>query len=129
MKNIRKLLQILVLSVSLSITVSAMPPAQMKQMLNMTQSSWLSFRDFNAKQLLYFTHLEMYTCGIKEVRYSINNDKLDKIYPLQKCDPKAPMSMTKEKPYLTFELNRVKEVVLEVTFIDGTKSKILRKKP
>lgn len=129
MKSVKKLFQILVISASLSMTVWAMPPAQMKQILNMTQSSWVSFRDFNGNQLLYFTHLEMYTCGIKELRYSVNNDSLDKVYPLQTCDPKAPMSLTKEKPYLTFDLNTVKEVALQVTFIDDTKSEILKKKP
>ena len=129
MKSLKKRFQTLVISASLSATLWAMPPAQMQQILNMTQNSWVSFRDFNAKQYIYFTHLEMYTCGIKEVHYSINNEKLDKVYELQKCDPKAPMSMTKEKPYITFGLNTVKEIALQVTFNDGTKSEILKKKP
>ena len=108
---------------------NAMPPKQMKQILNMTQNNWVSFRDFNGKQLIYFTHLESYTCGIKEVRYSINSDDLDKVWELQPCDSKNPMAVTKDIIYLTMPLDTAKSIAVQVTFIDGTKSEIVRKNP
>ena len=109
--------------------VNAMPPKQMKQILNMTQNNWVSFRDFNGKQLIYFTHLESYTCGIKEVYYSINSDKLDKVWELQSCNPKNPMAVTKDIIYLTMPLGTAKSIAVQVTFADDTKSDIVRKSP
>lgn len=107
----------------------AMPPEQMKQILNMTQNNWVSFRDYNGKQWIYFTHLESYACGIKEVHYSINWDVLDKVWELQPCDPKNPMAVTKDIIYLTMPLGTAKSIAVQVTFTDGTKSKIVRKTP
>jgi hypothetical protein len=95
----------------------------------MTQNNWVSFRDFNGKQLIYFTHLESYTCGIKEVRYNINSDKLDKVWELQPCDTKNPMAVTKDVIYLTMSLGTAKSIAVQVVFTDGTKSEIVRKNP
>jgi len=112
-----------------SLSASAMPPKQMKQILNMTQNNWVSFRDYDGKQWIYFTHLESYTCGIKEVRYSINSDDLDKVWELQPCDTKNPMAITKDIIYLTMPLGTAKSIAVQVTFADGTVSEIVRKTP
>jgi len=122
------IISVLLLAV-FSLSANAMPPKQMKQILNMTQNNWVSFRDFNGKQLIYFTHLESYTCGIKEVRYSINSDDLDKVWELQPCDTKNPMAVTKDIIYLTMPLDTAKSIAVQVTFTDGTKSEIVRKNP
>ena len=108
---------------------AGMSPAQMKQILNMTQNNWVSFRDYNGKQLLYFTHLETYTCGIKEVHYGLNSDTLDRIWLLQPCDPKNPMAIKKDIVYLTMPLGYAQSVAVQVTFADGTKSELVHKKP
>ncbi|MEA1952907.1 MAG: hypothetical protein U9O24_00755 [Campylobacterota bacterium] len=129
MKHLTQSLLSVFLLVVFSLSVSAMPPKQMKQILNITQNSWVSFRDFNGKQLIYFTHLESYTCGIKEVHYSINSDDLNKTWELQPCDSKNPMAITKELIYLTMPLDTAKSIAVQITFIDGKKSKIVRKNP
>ena len=129
MKRISTFIVSVLLLAFFSLPSIAMPPKQMKQILNMTQNSWVSFRDFNGKQLIYFTHLESYTCGIKEVRYSINSDDLDKVWELQPCDTKNPMAITKDIIYLTMPLDTAKSIAVEVTFADGTKSDIVRKNP
>ena len=129
MKKITTPIVAIVLLAVFSLSASAMPPKQMKQILNMTQSNWVSFRDFNGKQLIYFTHLESYTCGIKEVRYSINSDDLDKVWELQPCDTKNPMAVIKDIIYLTVPLGTAKSIAVQVTFTDGTKSEIVHKNP
>jgi hypothetical protein len=129
MKKITTPIVAIVLLAVFSLSASAMPPKQMKQILNMIQSNWVSFRDFNGKQLIYFTHLESYTCGIKEVRYSINSDDLDKVWELQPCDSKTPMAITKDIIYLTMPLGTAKSIAVQVTFTDGTVSEIVHKNP
>ncbi len=112
-----------------SLPTNAMPPKQMKQILNMTQSNWVSFRDYSGKQWIYFTHLESYTCGIKKVHYSINSDDLDKVWELQPCDSKNPMAVTKDIVYLTMPLDTAESIAVQLIFLDGTKSNVLHKKP
>ena len=129
MKQISTFIVSVLLLVVFSMTVSAMPPKQMKQILNMTQNNWVSFRDYNGKQWIYFTHLESYTCGIKEVRYSINSDELDKVWELQPCDAKNPMAITKDIIYLTMPLGTAKSIAIQVTFTDGAVSEIVHKNP
>lgn len=114
---------------SLVNTVSAMPPEQIKPVLNMTKDNWVSFRDYNGKQLIYFTHLETYTCGIQQVRYSINSDVLDQTWELQPCDPNNPLEITKEIIYLSLPLGTAKSIAVKLTFTDGSESEIVRKTP
>ncbi len=127
MKQISTFIVSVLLLAVFSLPAGAMPPKQMKQILNMTQNNWVSFRDFNGKQLIYFTHLESYTCGIKEVHYSINSDDLDKVWELQPCDTKNPMAVTKDIIYLPMPLGTAKSIAVQVTFADGTVSEIVRK--
>ena len=60
--------------------------AQGKMMLNMTAGSWLSFRDYDGKVLLYFSGLLSYRPIIKEIRYSLNSDKLDQTFKFKPSD-------------------------------------------
>ena len=108
---------------------AGMSPAQMKQILNITKDNWVSFRNYNGKQLLYFTHLESYTCGIKEVRYGLNHDTLDRVWLLQPCDPKNPLAIKKDIVYLTMPLGYAKSVAVQLTFTDGSKSALVHKVP
>ena len=118
-----------ILLATCSFATNAMPPEQIKPILNMTKDNWISFRDYNGKQLIYFTHLESYTCGIKQVRYSINSDALDQTWELQPCDPNNPIEITKEVIYLTLPLGTAQSIAVKLTFTDGSESEIVHKSP
>ena len=97
--------------------------AQTKMILNMTAGSWLSFRDYDGKVLLYFTHLTSYKDAIKEVRYSLNSDKVDQIY--------KPMNIQGNELPFIYVPEATQFASVQVTFTDGTVSavqKILRQK-
>jgi len=127
MKQINSFIVAILLLSGLTFTANAMPPDQMKKILNMTQNSWVSFRDFNGKQLIYFTHLEAYTCGIKEVHYSLNSDDLDKVWELQSCESKGISGIKKNMIYLTLPLGTAKSIAVQLLFADGTKSEVIHK--
>ncbi|NOR56016.1 MAG: hypothetical protein GQ531_07385 [Sulfurovum sp.] len=129
MKHFKILITFLLFFTLFTPTLHAMPDEQMKKILGMTQNSWVSFRDFNGKQLIYFTHLEAYTCGIKEVHYSINSDTLDKVWTLAPCKSDGISTIKKDLIMLRLELGTAKSIDVQLTFIDGTKSEILHKKP
>jgi hypothetical protein len=102
--------------------------AQGKMALNMTQGSWLSFRDYNGKVLLYFSQLLSYRPIIREIRYSLNSDKLDQIFKFKPSD--TMYEIGDELPYLAVP-DDSQFASVQVTYKDGTMSpvqKILRAK-
>lgn len=99
---------------------------QEPKVLDVTRGSWAYFRDYNGRQLVYFTHLEAYRCGISEVRYSLNGDALDKVWRLQPCDPKAPHAITTDTPYIALPLGTAASIAVQLTFNDGTRSQVVR---
>jgi hypothetical protein len=102
--------------------------AEGKMALNMTKGSWLTFRDYDGKVLLYFTQLLSYRPVIKEIRYSLNSDKLDQTF---KFKPSDKMFETGDEPvYLAVPANS-EFANVQITYKDGTTSdvqKIVRTK-
>ncbi len=60
-----------------------------RKILDMTATSWLSFREFNGL-LVYYTHLMSYRCAIREVRVGIDSTVPDKVLKMPPCDPRDP---------------------------------------
>jgi hypothetical protein len=113
--------------------LAAMAPAQAQgllgqepKILGLTKGSWAYFRDYNGRQLIYFTHLEVYRCGISQVRYSLNSQALDKEWKLQPCNLKAPHNITTDRPYITLPLGTAMSIAVQLTFTDGSKSQVVR---
>ena len=98
---------------------------QERQILEMTKDAWIAFRDFGGEQLIYFTHLEAWKCGIAEVRYSVNSEALDQVWELQACDPENPSAITTERPYIALPLGTAQSVSVQLTYQDGATSEIV----
>lgn len=79
--------------------------------------SLLMFRNYDGRLLLYFTTLLSVAKGVKEIRYSLDNNKLDTEF---KFDPLNPY----ETPYLDLPVN-TKNVYIQITYIDDSKSEIM----
>jgi hypothetical protein len=94
--------------------------AQAKMSLNMISGSWLSFRDFDGKVLLYFTTLMSYRPAIKEVHYSLNSEALDLTF---KFKPTDKMFEVGDDLYLTVPVN-TQFAKVQITYKDGTKSPV-----
>ena len=99
---------------------------QEPKLLDLTRGSWAYFRDYNGRQLIYFTHLEVYRCGIARVQYSLNNDSLDKEWKLQPCDPKKPNEITTDKVYISLPLKTANSIAVRLTFKNGSQSPVVR---
>lgn len=95
--------------------------AQGKMALNMTAGSWLSFRDYEGKVLLYFTHLLSYRPIIKEIRYSLNSDKVDQIY---KFKPSDKMYISGDELPFIYVPEASQFASVQVTYKDGTTSPV-----
>jgi len=96
--------------------------AQAKQSLAMTSASWLSFRDYDGKVWLYFTGILTSRPAIQEIRYSVDNESLDKKFEFEPSDKigipgdKISVFVPKETTF----------ACAQVTYKDGTKSPVQR---
>jgi hypothetical protein len=94
-----------------------------RKILDMTATSWLSFRDFNGV-LVYYTHLMSYRCAIREVRVGIDSAVPDKVVKMPPCDPRDPSVIPHDAtPYLKLAPT-TRSVSVELTYRDGSVSEI-----
>lgn len=123
MKNIAKALSIcaalLVPTVSHAQMVDA---AQIRPILDMTKGQWVAVREYNGQDLIYFTHLLAWRCGLDKIQYGINSTKADQNWTFVPCDADAaaPSALDPEqKVYTGFELNSIQSVTVLITYDDG----------
>jgi hypothetical protein len=94
-----------------------------RKILDMTATSWLSFREFNGL-LVYYTQLMSYRCAIREARVGIDSAVPDKVLRMPPCDPRDPSVIPREAvPYLKLP-PETKSVSVELTYRDGSVSEI-----
>ena len=94
-----------------------------RKILDMTATSWLSFREFNGL-LVYYTHLVSYRCAIREVRVGIDSTVPDKVLKMPACDPRDPSAIPHDaQPYLKLA-PATKSVSVELVYRDGSVSEI-----
>jgi hypothetical protein len=94
-----------------------------RKILDMTASSWLSFREFNGL-MVYYTHLVSYRCAIRQVRVGIDTTVPDKVIQLPPCDMREPHAIPNSvSPYMKLPPN-TKSVSVELTFQDGSLSEL-----
>ena len=98
--------------------------AEVKPILTMIKGMWVSVREYDGNDLLYFTMLESYRCGLEGVKYGINSDVADQVWDQETCylDEAAPNAMKMEDglPFITLELGSVETVIVEITYDDST---------
>jgi Caspase domain len=94
-----------------------------RKILDMTATSWLSFREFNGL-LVYYTHLMSYRCAIREARVGIDSAVPDKVLKMPPCNPKDPSAIPNDaQPYLKLAPS-TQFVSVELTYRDGSVSEI-----
>lgn len=104
-----------------------MTAAEVRPILEVTQDSWVAVREYDGNDLLYFTHLVAWRCGLEQVRYAINGGELQ-LFELEPCYPdEATPNAIKAAdilPFITLNLNEVDRVTVELTYDDGKVSMV-----
>ncbi len=96
-----------------------------RKILEQLWTAWISFREYDG-QLVYFTHLLSYRCGIKEVRYSLGDGPPDKIWPLPPCDPSNPHAVPQNAKIYTKIPRSVASMNVQLLYANGSESQVRR---
>lgn len=105
-----------------------------KAMLDANKTTgWIQFRNYDDKQLIYFTTLQTMHCRLSEIRYSINSDELDQRFPLGECNPQIPFNLpddsTNKYIYISLPGGEAKTLTIQAVWDDGAGSEIVVYKP
>lgn len=109
---------------------SRIPPVNVYQaMLDGNKNTgWVQFRNYDGKQILYFSALQTLHCRLSEIRYSINSKDLDKRFDLVKCNPQLPFSLPSdsgpEDTVLFMPEGTAQTVAVQVVWDDGRESSV-----
>ena len=134
---IAKLLATALIAISIAGQSQAqeIPPRSLYQsMLDANKAKgWVAFRNYNGKQLLYFSMLQTLHCRLAEIRYSINSEALDQTVDLVKCNKAIPFNIGEKdilqgRIYKSMPLDTAKWVAVQVVWEDGEKSEIQKVK-
>ena len=94
---------------------------EVRPILGATKGSWIAVREFGDHDLLYFTHLLSWRCGLYEVNFAINGGEA-KVFPIPDCNPESPNSIPSEATiYLQYPLNSIETIDIELLYDDLAK--------
>lgn len=92
-----------------------------KPILTATRGNWVAVREYNGQDLIYFTHLLSWRCGLYEINYAINGGGWQS-WPMPEChvDGPSPNAITEADglPYIALELGSVQNIDVEILYDD-----------
>jgi len=96
---------------------------EVKPILTATKSAWLALREYDGKDLLYFTQLLAWRCGLHEIQFAVNG-AAPQLLEIEAChtDTAQPnaMKMDSHLPYLSYDLGSVNHVTVTVIYDDAS---------
>lgn len=93
---------------------------EVKPILSATQASWIAVREWEGQDLLYFTHLLSWRCGLYEIRYAINGGAFES-HGFPECDPASQtLGSIPEgaQIYIAFPLSSIEVISIELLYDD-----------
>ena len=102
-----------------------MTATEVRPILQATKGNWIAVREYGGQDLVYFTHLISWRCGLYEVHYAINGGPMRE-FPLPDCPPDIaqPNAIPADAGiYLSFGAGAVQSVRVDLLYDDlGTES-------
>lgn len=95
---------------------------EVKPILTATKAQWIAVREYDGQDIIYFTQLLSWRCGLSAIRYSVNGGPMQQ-YPMPPChmEMAAPNALLGEEamPIMGLPPKSVQTVDVEV-FLDDT---------
>ncbi|ABV94246.1 hypothetical protein Dshi_2513 [Dinoroseobacter shibae DFL 12 = DSM 16493] len=98
--------------------------AEVKPILDATKSSWVAIRKLNGQDLLYFTQIESWRCGLTQITFRVNGAPETYNKFMEPCYEGTPapnaFRLDSHLPYVTFQPDSLTSVEVTLTYEDGT---------
>lgn len=99
--------------------------ADVKPILQMTQSKWVAVHAADEQDIIYFTQLASWRCGLESVAFGINGAPPSEPLEMEPCyvntsAPNALMVTEGFSPSVSFDANSVETVTVAVAYDDGS---------
>ena len=97
--------------------------AEIRPILEATRSAWVALRRWDGKELLYFTHLESWRCGMTQVRFSVNAATADRVWTMPPCltGTPSPNAIPADRlPFTDLPAEALQSLTVVVILSDGT---------
>ncbi len=99
--------------------------AEVKPILEATRANWVAVREYDGKDLLYFTHLMAWRCGLDAIYYAVNGGD-ETLWLGEPCyEGEAQPNAIKSNnllPFTSFGLQTVESVDVRLVYDDGSES-------
>jgi hypothetical protein len=101
--------------------------AEVGPILEATRASWVAVREYEGQDLVYFTQVLSWRCGLSEIRYGLNGAAPETVLPMEPCyeDEAQPNALKMDQgvlPYFTEPLQSVQSIDIVLKLDDGTES-------
>jgi len=94
---------------------------EVRPILDLTRPQWIALREYNEQDILYFTHLVAWRCGLHEVRFQINDWWEETLY-MEPChlDEESPNAIkaVDAQPFLSFTQDTITTVKVWLVYDD-----------
>lgn len=98
--------------------------AEIRPILEATRANWVAVREYDGKDLVYFTHLIAWRCGLSSVRFTINDASQVYEWPMEPCyeGTAQPNAIKAEDylPYVELPLGSAQAIAVVITLDDET---------
>ena len=99
--------------------------AEVRPILQATKPHWIAVREWEGQDLVYFTNLLAWRCGVGEVRYGVNGAAPETMLGMEPCyegeaAPNALKMPDGTQPYVALPLGSVQTLTVVAVFDDGT---------
>lgn len=96
-------------------------PAEVRPILEATRANWVALGAGGGSDLLYFTHIAAWRCGIAGASFQLNGAAEEVPFKLEPCyrdtaQPNAILGL----PFLTLPADSVASVIVTVQYPDGS---------
>lgn len=96
--------------------------AEVRPILDMTRNSWVAIREYGGKDLVYFTHLLAWRCGLSEIRYGFNGAAPTQSFKMEKCHEGSaqPNAISGDNVFVSQPKGSVESVRVRLIYDDGS---------
>jgi len=96
---------------------------EVKPILDATKANWIAVREFDGQDLLYFTHLMAWRCGLDQIYYALNGGDEQRWNGEPCYEGEAQPNAIKASdvlPFVALPLGSVQSVTVRLEYDDGS---------